>query len=81
MSLADNPKVQRKLRNEILSLGVDTPTMDQLNSLPYLENVIRESLRFHSIIATLERVVAKDDVIPVETPYKDRYGQMRHHIT
>lgn len=54
--------------------------MDQLNSLPYLDNVIRESLRYHTIVGFSERIATEDDIIPVAVPYKDRYGQMRDHI-
>jgi hypothetical protein len=54
--------------------------MDQIHSLPYLERVVRESLRYHSIVPFSERLALQDDIIPVEEPYMDRYGQMRHHI-
>lgn len=54
--------------------------MDELNSLPYLDAVIRESLRFHSVFGGAMRVAVKDDIIPVETPYTDRYGNKRDYI-
>lgn len=45
--LANHPEVQKKLREEVADLlarRID-PDMEQLNSLPYLEAVIKESLR------------------------------------
>jgi cytochrome P450 len=36
-ALSLNPSVQIKLRQELFTLSTDNPTMDQLNSLPYLE--------------------------------------------
>jgi cytochrome P450 len=36
-ALSLNPSVQIKLREELFTLSTDNPTMDQLNSLPYLE--------------------------------------------
>lgn len=80
ISLASYPTIQKKLRNEILSLNVDSPTMDELNSLTYLDHVVREALRFHSIVPFLERVAVQDDIIPVDTPYTDRFGQTRDYI-
>lgn len=37
--LSLNPSVQSKLRQELLSLPTDNPTMEELNSMPYLESV------------------------------------------
>jgi cytochrome P450 len=54
--------------------------MDELNSLTYLDHVVREALRFHSIVPFLERTAIQDDIIPVETPYTDRYGHTRDYI-
>jgi cytochrome P450 len=80
ISLAAHPKIQKKLRNELLSLNTDSPTMEELNSLTYLDRIVREVLRFHSIIPFQERLAVQDDIIPVETPYMDRYGKIRDHI-
>jgi cytochrome P450 len=80
ISLAAHPKIQKKLRNELLSLNTDSPTMEELNSLTYLDSIVREVLQFHSIIPFQERLAVQDDIIPVETPYMDRYGKIRDHI-
>lgn len=80
ISLGTHPEIQKKLRDELLSLKVDSPTLDELNSLTYLDHFVREALRLHSIIPFVERVAVQDDIIPVEMPYTNRYGQTRDHI-
>jgi cytochrome P450 len=72
--------MQIKLRNEIILSGFDAPNMEQLNTLPYLDMVLRESLRLHTIVGYSERRAMEDDIVPVTKPYMDRYGQMRDHI-
>lgn len=54
--------------------------MDELNALPYLENVVRETMRLHAPVSSTVRVAARDDLIPLETPYQDKNGIMRHEI-
>ena len=82
MSLAEHPRVQTKLREELASLGTDTPTMDELSetSLPYLDAVVRESLRLHSPVPFAARKAARDDVIPLGTPYTDTRGRVHHEL-
>jgi cytochrome P450 len=54
--------------------------MDQLDCLPYLDAVVKEGLRFHSVFPGASRMATKDDVIPVEKPYVDRYGVTKDYI-
>ncbi|PIL29242.1 cytochrome P450 [Ganoderma sinense ZZ0214-1] len=79
-ALTQNPRVQQKLRNELLSVETDTPAMDELNALPYLDMVVRESLRLHAPVPTTIRVPIKDDVIPVSAPFTDRNGDVQDGI-
>ena len=44
-ALTQNPSIQEKLREEILSIPTDMPSMEDLNGLPYLDLVVRETLR------------------------------------
>ena len=74
------PEVQTKLREELLSVDTDTPSMDELMALPYLDAVVRESLRVHSPVPNVERIAMKDDVLPLEKPYTDKYGVVRDSI-
>ncbi|EIW75992.1 cytochrome P450 [Coniophora puteana RWD-64-598 SS2] len=82
MSIAENPDIQARLREEIASLGTDTPTMDELSegSLPYLDAVVRESLRLHSPVPFAARKAARDDVIPLGTPYTDGRGRVHTEL-
>ncbi|KAH7056590.1 cytochrome P450 [Linnemannia elongata] len=65
--LACHPEVQTRLREETRQLYKDregAPTYDELNSLPYLNAVIRESLRLWSPIPLNLRVSVEDDYLP-----------------
>ncbi|OSD00673.1 cytochrome P450 [Trametes coccinea BRFM310] len=79
-ALTQSPDVQRKLREELLTVDTDTPTMDELNALPYLDMVIRESLRLYAPVPDSVRVPIKDDAIPLDKPFTDRRGQVHDHI-
>ncbi|KAI0329988.1 cytochrome P450 [Cubamyces sp. BRFM 1775] len=79
-ALTQAPEVQRKLRDELFTLETETPTMDGLNSLPYLDAVVRETLRVHAPVPMSYRMAVKDDAIPVSEPFIDRNGQMQESI-
>jgi hypothetical protein len=73
-AMTKEPEIQTKLREELLSVDTETPSMDELMALPYLDAVVRETLRVHSPVPSTVRIAMKDDVIPVDKPYKDKYG-------
>ncbi|KAF8581822.1 cytochrome P450 [Ramaria rubella] len=79
-ALSRNTAVQNKLREELLSVKTDTPSMEELNALPYLDSVIRETLRLYSPVSSTIRMATKDDIIPLGTPFTDKRGQLRHEI-
>ena len=63
--LAKNPEIQEKLRNEINSMYKGNPTKESLTyedlqKMPYLEQVICETLRFHNLTGTVQRVASND---------------------
>lgn len=68
------PDVQKKLRAELMEVGTDMPTLDELNSLPYLDHVARESLRLNGAVGYLGREVFEDDIIPLGAPMLDAQG-------
>ncbi|KAJ7872703.1 cytochrome P450 [Mycena leptocephala] len=74
-ALSLNPAVQTKLREEIFTISTENPTMDVLNSLPYLESVVREVMRVHAPVSFLERIAMQDDVLPLSQPYIDKTGK------
>ena len=79
-ALTKQPALQRKLRDELLSVETDSPTMDELNALPYLDQVVHETLRLHAPVVTTIRQAQHDDVIPVSQPYTDKQGKIQHGI-
>jgi cytochrome P450 len=79
-ALTQTPDVQTKLRSELLTISTDNPSMDELSALPYLDAVVRETLRIHSPVPSSVRVAMEDDVIPVNTPFVDKTGQTQHGI-
>ncbi|KAJ3785706.1 cytochrome P450 [Lentinula aff. detonsa] len=79
-ALSLHKSVQNKLRKELLCVPTDHPSMEDLNSLPYLDAVVRENLRFHSPAPETARVAVKDDILPLSTPVTDKNGVIRHEI-
>ncbi|KAJ3573312.1 hypothetical protein NP233_g2500 [Leucocoprinus birnbaumii] len=79
-ALTKNKDVQVKLREELLTVSSDNPSMDELNALPYLDGVVRETLRLHAPVSTNSRVATMDDVIPLERPVTDLNGEMHHSL-
>lgn len=77
----ENQHIQSRLRDELLSVPTDSPTLEELNALPYLDAVLRETLRKNAVVEQTERVALKDCVIPLLHPYVDRYGVERREVT
>ncbi|KAG9045759.1 hypothetical protein FS837_005680, partial [Tulasnella sp. UAMH 9824] len=72
--------IQSKLREELLSVETDRPSMEEINALPYLDAVVRETLRRNSVLDTTVRIATQDDVIPLAKPFVDRQGVERTEI-
>ncbi|KAI0644393.1 cytochrome P450 [Trametes meyenii] len=79
-ALCKQPTIQQKLREELLSLHTDTPTMDELSALPYLDNVVRETLRLYSPVTMLVREARRDDALPLSESFVDRFGNVHNEI-
>ncbi|KDR81977.1 hypothetical protein GALMADRAFT_240373 [Galerina marginata CBS 339.88] len=79
-ALSQNKDAQTKLREELMTISTDNPTMDELNSLPYLDTVVRESLRLYAPVPETSRVAAKDDFLPLSKPFIDRHGKLHHEL-
>ncbi|PCH40422.1 cytochrome P450 [Wolfiporia cocos MD-104 SS10] len=81
--LARYPAVQTRLRAELLALAPAAPlrslTEEEVSSLyaavselPYLENVVRETLRLIPPVHSSVRVATRDDVLPTSAPVRTR---------
>ncbi|KIY44270.1 p450-domain-containing protein [Fistulina hepatica ATCC 64428] len=79
-ALTQHLEVQGKLRDELVNVKTDSPTMDELNALPYLDRVVRESLRVYSPVCNTVRIADVDDVIPLSRPIVDKRGVQRREI-
>ncbi|KAJ7225002.1 cytochrome P450 [Mycena rebaudengoi] len=73
-ALSKNQSAQNKLREELITVSTDNPTMEELNALPYLENVVRETLRVHTPLVSVRRTAMVDDVLQLSIPYTDPKG-------
>ncbi|KAI0033894.1 cytochrome P450 [Vararia minispora EC-137] len=73
-ALALDPHVQDTLRKELREHPSDAPTLEELNSLHYLEAVLKETLRLYAPVNFSTRVATRDDVVPFEQPFLDTRG-------
>ena len=74
--------LQSRLRDELQSLtfaGAE-PTMDELNTLPYLDMFTKEVLRFYSPVPWVTRQAVRDDVVPLAKPFVDVHGNVCSEI-
>ncbi|KAJ7039840.1 cytochrome P450 [Mycena alexandri] len=79
-ALSVNGEAQAKLRKELLTISNETPTMDELNSLVYLDWVVRETMRVYAPIVFVERMAMQDDILPLGTPYIDPSGGVHENL-
>ncbi|KAI0828299.1 cytochrome P450 [Trametes gibbosa] len=79
-ALSHNRGAQEKLREELLAAPTVAPTMDDLAALPYLDHVLRETMRLYAPVALMIRAAQRDDVIPTSEPVVDRDGRVLHGI-
>ncbi|KAJ5650559.1 cytochrome P450 [Penicillium longicatenatum] len=64
--ILDNPKVLRRLKDELFSAFPEVtsiPSLDELERLPYLTAVLREGLRLSNIVVPRQPRVAPDEVL------------------
>ncbi|KAJ6622026.1 cytochrome P450 [Mycena sp. CBHHK59/15] len=79
-ALTQNTAAQTRLRAELLRVGTENPTMDELNALPYLDCVVRETLRVHAPVTATGRIALQDDVVALATPFTDTNGAVHETI-
>ncbi|KIJ34130.1 hypothetical protein M422DRAFT_35204 [Sphaerobolus stellatus SS14] len=81
--LANNPEVQKKLRDEIRQTrrkasarGDFELSVQDIESMKYLAAVMKETMRLNAIIPVLQRQAGRDEVIPLSTPVKTKSGDI-----
>ncbi|KAF7369850.1 hypothetical protein MSAN_00614000 [Mycena sanguinolenta] len=73
-TLAVHSDVQAKLRAEIMKTR-ETLNHDELMELPYLDGVVRETLRLYPPVTVMTRTVTQDCVLPLSTPITGTDGR------
>ena len=78
LELARNPACQARLRAELRSVvsTVSELSAADFEKLPYLEAVVKETLRVHPVLPHNFRGAARDDVIPLSKPFTSRSGKL-----
>ncbi|EJU01814.1 cytochrome P450 [Dacryopinax primogenitus] len=79
-SLSLSPRVQDKLRLELQQASEEAPCMEELSALPYLDAVLKESLRLWCPVRSTVRVATRADQIPLSTPLVDRQGRRHDYV-
>ncbi|CUA75705.1 Cytochrome P450 4V2 [Rhizoctonia solani] len=77
--LAERPRVQMKLREEIREYFESNPNdthYDGLLELPYLDAIVRETLRLHGPVSFLNRVCEEDTILPLQYPVETPSGKV-----
>ncbi|EED78315.1 predicted protein [Postia placenta Mad-698-R] len=75
-----SPAMRRRATRRLSNIPTENPTIDELNELPYLDAVVRETMRVHAPIPSTVRVAMTDDAIPLDTPFVDVHGQVQDSI-
>ncbi|KAJ7698378.1 cytochrome P450 [Mycena rosella] len=79
-ALTQNKAAQSRLRAELRSVETENPTMEELNGLPYLDCVVRETLRVHAPVTVSARVSLCDDIVPLSSPCTDTQGNVHENL-
>ncbi|KAL0567122.1 hypothetical protein V5O48_014867 [Marasmius crinis-equi] len=83
LELSKRPEIQEKLREEIRHkereiAAEERPetgfTAENLESLPYLNAVVKESLRYHPVVVRLQKAALMDDCLPLSESIKMKHG-------
>ncbi|KIJ36043.1 hypothetical protein M422DRAFT_261592 [Sphaerobolus stellatus SS14] len=85
--IAQNPEVQERLRQEISNkqaeIGGDDATFTPYDyeSMPYLNAVLKESMRLNPILSESYRTNRADDVLPLSEPIQGTDGKVYNELT
>ncbi|KAI6109088.1 cytochrome P450 [Pisolithus croceorrhizus] len=87
LELARKPELQSRLRSEIrqhesvIHARGDTHfTVSDLENMPLLNAVVKETLRYHCVVPQLYRMAAEDYVLPLSQPITTESGELMHEV-
>ncbi|KAK0204546.1 cytochrome P450 [Desarmillaria ectypa] len=83
--LCNHPEQQERIRKEIAEVRTRVGIEDELSStdydsMPFMNAVIKETLRLHPILPALMRVAGSDDIIPLLEPVTTSMGVKLYEI-
>ncbi|KDQ64100.1 hypothetical protein JAAARDRAFT_64014 [Jaapia argillacea MUCL 33604] len=85
--LAKNPEMQARLRREIREAEMSVRqrgdpefALADIEAMPYLQAVLKESLRLHPVVPQIPREASKDDVLPLYKPIQTESGKLIHEV-
>ncbi|KAJ3508531.1 hypothetical protein NMY22_g16580 [Coprinellus aureogranulatus] len=81
--LSERPDVQERLRDEIEEAAMthgEELDYGTLSSLPFLEAVVRETLRLYAPVPFATRVPQQDMVLPLSKPVKTLDGEKKYEL-
>ncbi|TCD70031.1 cytochrome P450-dit2 [Steccherinum ochraceum] len=81
-TLVVHPEAQQKLRTEFEQFrnSGDELTYDRLIELPYLDAIVRETLRVHPPVNSMDRTVLQDTVLPLSKPITGVRGNLIREV-
>ncbi|KAF4603148.1 hypothetical protein EYR38_003553 [Pleurotus pulmonarius] len=83
LEMAQHPETQQRLREEIWAkqsdLGREIEAGD-IDSMPYLQAVVKESLRYHPVLPVTHRDATREDVLPLSKPITTTNGKVLHEL-
>ncbi|KIJ43513.1 hypothetical protein M422DRAFT_169834, partial [Sphaerobolus stellatus SS14] len=82
--LSRHQDLQDKLRKEIKESrrhrGSEELTTQVFESMPLLQAILKETLRYHPILARTIRTAGQDDVIPLSVPHRTTDGKFLNEV-
>ncbi|SJK99587.1 uncharacterized protein ARMOST_02895 [Armillaria ostoyae] len=87
LEMCKKPEMQDRLRKEIRAMeqavrerGDSSFLPTDLESMPYLSAMIKETFRYHPVVYNIFRYASQDDVLPLSTPITTTSGGVLHEL-